>query len=221
MSTASFDPFRQHDAAYVLGSLSPEDRASFEDHLTDCAHCSRSVRELAGMPGLLAHVDIDAFSAPAPPQLPDTLLPRLLAEVRRTRRRRTSIGVAVAAAAAAVVAGITVAVPQIMDRPSQSGVAMTQVAANPLHARLTMDDVAWGTKLTLTCTYDAAVYAGSTPSYTLLVHTRDGRVEQVATWRAVPGKVTVLDAATAARSTDIASVEVRTTSGQPVLRLAG
>ena len=221
MSTASFDPFRQHDAAYVLGSLSPEDRAAYEDHLTECAECARSVRELAGMPGLLAHVDIAAFSEPAPPRLPDTLLPRLLAEVRRTRRRRTSIGVAVAAAAAAVVAGVTVAVPQLMARPSQTGVAMTQVQASPLHARVTMDNVAWGTKLTLTCTYDAPVYPGDVPSYTLLVHTKDGRTEQVATWRAVPDKTTVLDAATDARSADITSVEVRTVSGQPVLRLAG
>jgi hypothetical protein len=221
VSTASFDPFRQHDAAYVLGSLSPEDRAAFEDHLTECTDCALSVQELAGMPGLLAHVDIDAFSEPATPQLPDTLLPRLLAEVRRTRRRRTSIGVAVAAAAAAVVAGVTVAVPQIMDRPSQPGQAMTQVAATPLRARLTMDSVDWGTKLTLTCTYDAPVYPGEVPSYSLLVHTKGGRVEHVATWRAVPGKTTVLNAATAASPADITSVEVRTTSGQPVLRLAG
>ena len=220
MSTASFDPFRQHDAAYVLGSLSPEDRSAFEDHLTDCTHCARSVQELAGMPGLLAHVDVDALTAPAPPQLPDTLLPRLLAEVRRTRRRRTSIGVAVAAAAAAVVAGVTVAVPQIMDPPSRNGQAMTAVAASPLRARLTMDNVAWGTKLTLTCTYDAPVY-GYVPSYALLVHTKSGRTEQVATWRAVPDKTTVLNAATDARSSDITSVEVRTISGQPVLRLAG
>jgi hypothetical protein len=221
MSTASFDPFRQHDAAYVLGSLSPDDRSAFEDHLTECADCARSVQELAGMPGLLAHVDIDAFSEPAAPQVPDTLLPRLLAEVRRTRRRRTSIGVAVAAAAAAVVAGVTVAVPQIMDRPAQTGQSMTQVQASPLHARLTMENVAWGTRLTLTCTYDAPVYPGDVPSYTLLVHTKGGRTEQVATWRAVPGKTTVLNAATAARPAGITSVEVRTISGQPVLRLAG
>lgn len=221
MSTASFDPFRHHDAAYVLGSLSPEDRAEFEEHLSECPSCATSVRELAGMPGLLAHVDVDAFTEPEPAPVPDTLLPRLLTEVRRTRRRRMSIGVAVAAAAAAVVVGGTVAVPQILDRPSETGVAMAQVTRTPLQARLTMDNVAWGTKLTLTCTYDAPVYGGEVPSYALLIHTKDGRTEHVATWRAVPDKTTVLNAATEARPADIASVEVRTISGLPVLRLAG
>ena len=221
MSTASFDPFRHHDAAYVLGSLSPEERSEFEEHLTECRDCARSVREMAGIPGLLAHVDVDAFTEPAPAPVPDTLLPRLLSEVRRTRRRRISVGVAAAAAAAAVVVGGTIAVPQILDRPSQTGVAMTQVTRTPLAARLTMDNVAWGTKLTLTCTYDAPVYGGEVPSYALLIHTKDGRTEHVATWRAVPDRTTVLTAATEARPGDIASVEVRTISGQPVLRLAG
>jgi len=221
MSFMSFDPFRNYDAAYVLGSLSPDDRAAFEEHLADCQDCARSVRDLAGMPGLLAHVDVDAFTEPGPPPMPDTLLPRLLSEVRRTRRRRTSIGVAVAAAAAAVVAGVTVAVPQIFDRPTQTGVAMTQVQASPLRASLAMDNTAWGTKLTLSCTYDGPVYAGRVPTYTLLVHSRNGRTEHVATWRAVPGKTTVLSAATDVSAADIASVEVRTTGGEPVLRLAG
>jgi len=221
MSTVSFDPFRHHDAAYVLGSLSPEERAEFEEHLTECRDCARSVREMAGIPGLLAHVDVDAFTEPVPAAVPDTLLPRLLSEVRRTRRRRISVGVAAAAAAAAVVVGGTIAVPQILDRPSQTGVAMTQVTRTPLAARLTMDNVAWGTKLTLTCTYDAPVYGGHVPSYALLIHTKDGRTEHVATWRAVPDRTTVLTAATEARPGDIASVEVRTINGQPVLRLAG
>jgi len=221
MSTASFDPFRHHDAAYVLGSLSPEERSEFEEHLTECADCARSVREMAGIPGLLAHVDVDALAEPPPAPVPDTLLPHLLSEVRRTRRRRTSIGVAVAAAAAAVVAGVTVAVPQLVDRPTQSGVAMTQVQASPLRASLAMDTTAWGTKLTLSCTYDGPVYPGQVPTYSLLVHTKSGRVEHVATWRAVPDKTTVLSAATDVNAADIASVEVRTTDGQPVLRLAG
>ncbi len=221
MSTSSFDAFRHHDAAYVLGSLSPEDRAAFEEHLTECPECARSVRELAGIPGLLAHVDVDAFLEPSPPPVPDTLLPRLLAEVGRTRRRRRSVRVVVAAAAAAVVAGVSVAVPQILDRPTQTGVAMSQVQSTPLRASLAMDGTAWGTKLTLACTYAGPVYPGQVPTYTLLVHTRSGRTEHVATWRAVPDKTTVLNAATDARPGEIASVEVRTTSGQPVLRLAG
>ena len=47
--------------------------------------------------------------------------------------------------------------------------------------------------------------------------TRDGHSEQVGTWTAIDGRTMRLAAATAVPSTDIASVEVRTTSGRRVL----
>lgn len=48
------DEFATYDAAYVLGALSPEDRQAFEEHLQECDRCAAAVRELAGLPGLLA-----------------------------------------------------------------------------------------------------------------------------------------------------------------------
>lgn len=48
------DEFATYDAAYVLGALSPEDRQAFEQHLQECDRCAAAVRELAGLPGLLA-----------------------------------------------------------------------------------------------------------------------------------------------------------------------
>lgn len=54
------------DGAYVLGALSPTERLEFEEHLTRCDDCSRSVRELAGVPGLLAQVGPDDL-LPVPP----------------------------------------------------------------------------------------------------------------------------------------------------------
>ena len=45
------------DASYVLGALSPAERKEFEQHLAVCEGCARNVRELAGLPGLLARVD--------------------------------------------------------------------------------------------------------------------------------------------------------------------
>ena len=51
------------------------------------------------------------------------------------------------------------------------------------------------------------------------MHTRDGRSEQVATWKSLPGKTMRLAAATATSRADIASVEMRTASGDPVLEL--
>ncbi len=56
-------------------------------------------------------------------------------------------------------------------------------------------------------------------TYGLFVVNRDGSAEQVGTWSALDGRTMRLTAATAARRADIASVEVRTTDGRPVLKL--
>jgi anti-sigma factor RsiW len=61
--TSTADPFREWDAAYVLGALSVDDRRDFERHLQTCPHCARAVAEVAGMPGLLGALpDADALA---------------------------------------------------------------------------------------------------------------------------------------------------------------
>ncbi|MEV6626447.1 zf-HC2 domain-containing protein, partial [Amycolatopsis sp. NPDC051114] len=69
----SEDPFATFDAAYVLGALSPEDRQRFEQHLRMCDRCAASVRDMAGLPGLLARVDAPAVLPDAGPPPPDLL----------------------------------------------------------------------------------------------------------------------------------------------------
>ena len=80
-----------------------------------------------------------------------------------------------------------------------------------------MTSVAWGTRLELTCSYGVGrrgVRAcRRSATYAMFVRTREGRVEQVATWRSLPGRTMQLAAATAAARDDIASVEVRTPTG--------
>lgn len=223
----SHDAFSQYDGAYVLGALSPADRQAFEDHLTGCDTCRRAVSEIAGLPGLLSRLGPDQLdpegSDPGAGPVPDTLLPRLVAEVRRTqRRRRTWVGLA-AAAAVITVTSVGVGVAQQGSTPPEAGAptrVMAQVHQAQLSARLAMQDVAWGTRLSITCTYSGEPYPGvELPSYALVVHTRDGRTEKVATWRAVAGKPITVVAATASRRSEITSVEVRTTRGEPALRL--
>jgi hypothetical protein len=231
-------PFAHDDAAYVLGALSPAERVDFERHLPGCSECARAVRELAGLPGLLGRVAASVLERPpAEDPVPDTLLPALSREVRRARRRHTSVVAGLAAAAAAVIATVSVAAWQVggddgstPDVPGASagptGVVvgeMDPVGEVPVRASLTMEQVAWGTRLALTCTYDPDLVEYELPwevDYTLLVRTRDGRTEQVGSWRSVGGSTMRLMAATAASRDDIASVEVRTTDGRVVLRLA-
>lgn len=224
------DEFAHLDAAYVLGALGQEERRAYEKHLDQCPACGRSVREMAGMPALLAHVDESVFLAEKDDvPVPETLLPGLLREVRRARRRRMAW--AGAAAAAVIAVGGAVAWTQLggpgTDEPVSVSPAVTplpmeQVDQSVVRASIAMEEVAWGTKLELTCSYVASAdpyTSGETPAYLLTVQTRDGDWQQVATWKAVPGRTITVSAATAAAADDIASVEVRTLSGSPVLEL--
>ncbi len=224
------------DGAYVLGALSPTERLAFEKHLADCQECTRAVRELAGLPGLLGRVDLSVVEHPlvAVP-LPETLLPALSREVRRTRRRRGQVTAALTAAAVVLAVSASVAVSRLTDdqgpqaatrsttSPSASApIVMSPVGDVPLRASVSLDSVTWGTRLGLICTYDSGWVdqpLPEAPAYVLFVRTRDGRSEQVGTWLSSDGKTMRLSAATAASRADIAAVEVRTTSGRVLLKL--
>lgn len=216
------DAFAHDDAAYVLGALGPTERRAFEEHLAGCDACARSVRDLAGMPGLLARLDESAFAETDDlPPVPETLLPQLLRTVRRQRRRARLLAVAgiAAAAALAVVVGLLVRGGSDPAPPEARQEPMTQVDQNRLEASVTLQKVAWGTKIHLSCTYDEWG-EGSPPSYALVVHPRDGASQQVATWRAVPGRTTELEAATDVDRAKIAAVDVVVIgSGRKVLTL--
>jgi len=229
--------FAHLDGSYVLGALSPAERREFEEHLTGCEACARSVRELAGLPGLLARVEPGVLEdPPGEDPVPETLLPSLLSEVRRRRHRRvlTTSGLAAAAAVLVTVgAGVTVglanngstptATPSVTTSATPTGRPMVAVRDVGMQASLALQSVAWGTRLDLSCRYApaATVYGGEHPAaYSLVVHTRDGRSQQVATWRSIPGHTMQLSAATSTARANISSVEVHAAGGATVLRLA-
>ncbi len=226
--------------AYVLGALPPEERLAFERHLATCPSCSRAVREFAGLPGLLAQVPLDVVeSAPAPEPLPETLLPSLVREVRRGQRRRRLVTGLVAAAVVLAVGTASVVVATAVtgdDTPSATPTApartaasepMTAVDQDAVQANVSLTTVLWGTRLDLECSYVEPDVAGpgytesADTTYAMVVRSVDGDVEQVATWKALPGKTMHLTGATALTRDDIAAVEIRTADGRPVLELAG
>jgi anti-sigma factor RsiW len=216
--------FAHDDAAYVLGALSPVERLEFEKHLPTCDDCTRSVQELAGLPGLLGRVDPKVLEQPPTDEpVPSTLLPALSQEVERRGRRRTLV---VAAVAAAVVAVLAVGVPLVVnevgqdDAPSAAAPSaqpgtepgdvvtrpMAPVGDVPVEASLGLEQVKWGTRLLLTCTYEPQSVAYDLPpevDYTLFVRTRGGAAEQVGSWRSADGTTMHLAAATAADRADI------------------
>lgn len=217
------DRFATYDAPYVLGALSPRDRQEFELHLRDCADCARAVRELAGMPGLLSKVPPDLVPAGEPPDLPPaTLLPALLDKARRQQRRSrwTTIATSVTAAAACLVLAVVLTLGAVPtgERPvSIPTVTMSPVRDAPVWATIGLEDVEWGTKVNMHCMYEKK--ANWTGKYVLVVVDKHGEVERIGSWTVRPGKDAELQGATSWPVRDIASVEIRTTSGAAVLRM--
>jgi len=222
------DEFTLYDAAYVLGALSPADRREFEDHVRTCPACASSVAELAGLPGLMSRMSIDQLTA-EPEPVPETLLPALARIVRRKQaRRRLALGAAAAVAACLVIVGaVSITRPDPVDQPATSAqsspgsanLALTAVVPSPITANARLVDVAWGTRVELTCVYRVK---GSSPArqipYALVVIDRHGVAEQLTTWKAVPNsRLTVMGASSRVRR-DIAAVEVQTLGGLTILR---
>ncbi|UYM04377.1 anti-sigma factor family protein [Solicola gregarius] len=221
------DPFEQYDAAYVLGALAPGDRRDFERHLQTCDRCAQSVRELAGMPGIMAHANPLADEWPAPP-LPDTLLPRLLAIRDHERRRRTWAVrglVACAAAALVVVLAVVVTVSEDPDDGGSGGaagvneseLAFEPVVESPVHASGDLNAVDWGTRIDIDCTYDAG-NGYEERSYRLMVADESGVREQVAVWKVRPGQDVALTGSTDLAPAEIASIDIVTADGTSLLR---
>jgi hypothetical protein len=209
------------DAAYLLGALSPADRQAFETHLVDCSACQRSVRELAGVPGLMSKVQPEDFSSPQLPP-PPTLLATLTREVRRERTRRRWFVGAIAAAAAVTVLAIGFGVHEVMSSgPTQTAsVAMSPVTDTPVNARVQLNDKPWGTEIDLLCTYKASrAYPLAPTTYALVVTDRAGASRQLATWKVVPNGVSKVTGSIGWSRADIARVEIRTLDGSPILRL--
>jgi Putative zinc-finger len=220
-----------YDAAYLLGALTPQDRAEFEGHLETCAECRNSVNQLAGMPGLLSSVSPEnlMLGSSEEPPLPDTLLPKLLHEVQRTRFRRRWVGGAVGVAAAAAVA---VAVVFGVTGPSSSppgggssvaAQSMTKLVPQiPVKATFALTEKDWGTAMRVWCVYNGEVpgHQDERFTYTMIVTDKSGATQQIAAWSAKAGEPVVATAATSVPKSQIASVEIRGPSDIPLLQLS-
>jgi len=236
MSDPTPCPLAHSDAAYVLGALSPGERLEFERHLPTCASCRQSVAELAGMPGLLARVPIESVEDPvvADP-VPPTVLPALVARVRREQRRKTvllSLGAAAAIAAVALGAAalqstrdddrVPAATPTSASPTVAPAMPMTVVVDYGMEAKVSLTPVHWGTKLSVSCDYPEpeSGHGGHGYDYKLVVFTRDGHRQTAMSWYAEPGdSYEGMLGATSIELQDITRLEVQSERGNPILKL--
>lgn len=229
--TTGEDPFREWDAAYVLGSLDPADRRAFEDHLRTCGSCRAAVAELAGMPGLLRMVPPDEAAAlGGAPAAEVVELASVARAVHRDRRRRTAILTAAAAAllvlggVAGVLLGRPTGTPQATAPSSSAQVTALQlepVGTVAVSADLTLQEKGWGTRIDWECRYpsDTGPYAAA-PTYELVLVDDDGTSTVVATWTGGSTAARGLGASSSIVTDTIRRVEIRVQGSDAALAAA-
>jgi hypothetical protein len=191
------------DGAYVLGALSPAERAAYERHLATCSFCREAVADIAVLPGLLGRLGPDEFERLLQPDLQPAKparnrMPDLVTAAQRTRRKerkqtRVRVLSTVAAACLALVIGLGMVFVMGRDSgpttPVGPTVAMTPVAAEiPVSAKINLAVGPGGTKINLVCFYSKKGPDLKPYTIRLMAYGPDEEQEQIGSWVASPGK---------------------------------
>jgi hypothetical protein len=216
------DSFDYDDAAYVLGSLAPDERAAFEEHLSTCIACMARVREIEEIPALLSGIVADDLRGANEP-LPDTLLRGLLrkAGAQQRRQRRVITSLASIAAACLIALGVAVWPSSAPSKPTTAAWRpfVAVVAQSPVRATATLTAKAWGTAIELRCQYLSSENDRAF-SYRLVITDRRGHHHLGGDWTLPPGRDIRFPTGTSVPLAQIAKIEITLPSGTPILRLS-
>jgi hypothetical protein len=223
------DRYATWDAAYVLGSLSNDERREYEAHLENCPRCRAAIAELSGIPALLAQLDpeeVHGLDDEQPESPPPEVLTSLLDKMQSQRRRSRWVMIgSIAAAAAAVVAAVVISVlPGVLGSQSETPQAtgttleMAKVAQTPINATVTLNGFGWGTRIDMACTYGDWGRRDEPPqNLGMVVVGRDGSHAEVATWLGLSGATALPSANTPMQMNEIAAVQLVSTDNGEVL----
>jgi anti-sigma-K factor RskA len=223
------------DGAYVLGALSPAERAAYERHLASCSFCREAVADIAVLPGLLGRLDAAEFaqlldptlSTPAPERsrMPD--LVTAAQRMRRKERRRLRVRVLTTALAAAVVA-LIVGVGAMFwmygrvtpSPPAAPGpvVAMAPVDDDiPVSADVSLTGTSGGTKVNLVCVYRKNPEYRKSYTVRLVAYGPDNEADSMGSWVAAPGKEFSMSGVTHFPLGSLSRLELVRNDGQALL----
>ena len=216
------DRYMTWDAAYVLGSLTSNERREYEAHLATCKRCRAAVAELSGIPALLAMLDLEDVRAldegtPDTPPLRPEVLDSVLDKVRwRRRRSRWLMSAAVGVAAALLAVGLVIAIrPEIVGlenytpQETVQALDMNKVSETPINASISLTGFGWGTRIDMACTYGDWGQRDAPPqNLGMVVVGRDGSHTQVATWLGLSGATALPSATTPIQKDEIAAVQL-------------
>ncbi|WJK41999.1 zf-HC2 domain-containing protein [Solwaraspora sp. WMMA2056] len=220
--------YAHDDGAYVLGALSPSERAAYEHHLSGCPSCRQAVAEIAVLPGLLGRLDPAGFEQISDPPSAGPRLATLVTAAgqarrkgRRMRRWQTA-GATLAAAGLAIVVGFGVGwvgaggTPE--TNPGTQLTAMQPVASQlPIHAEVGLQKVANGTEVTMRCWWEPTNPDGEPMNFELVAYDRDGAKQRVGSWAVSPGAEIVFTGATRFAQTDLERLELVRADGSAIL----
>ncbi len=224
--TAEHELFAYDDAAYLLGALEPAERLAFERHLASCSICQQSVSELAGLPAVLERVDPATLDGLEPDPVPESLLPRLLAEVGRHRSRRTMRTAATGFLVACLLAAMAFGGLRYWSdthRPQTLVMQAISPDAAGIHATVRLLGDGTNTRIQLDCGYhstQAPDYPGSELSYRMVVFNRAGMARDLGSWSPQPNEDVELVRDSPWRKQALSRIEISNSSGEVVLRLS-
>jgi hypothetical protein len=217
--------FAYDDAAYLLGGLDPADRRAYEQHLASCPLCHGSVTELAGLPALLERVDPASLDTLDTDPMPESLLPKLLSEVSRQRRRRTLRIAATGFLAACLIAVLTVGGVSIWSNSHHPQVLVMQPVgpdADGVHATVRLLGDNADPRIQLDCGYlgNPNSEPSYEPSYQMVVFNRAGIKVNLGSWTPQAGEDVRLVRDSPWRRQALSRIEISTASGEVLLRLS-
>ena len=222
------------DGAYVLGALSPAERAAYERHLAGCSFCREAVADIAVLPGLLGRLDAAEFaklldptlSTPAPER---NRMPELVTAAQKTRRkerRRLRVRVlttALAAAVLALIVGVGAAFwmgGRTTSPPPTAGpmVAMTPIDEDiPVSADVSLTGTGGGTKVNLVCVYRRNPEYRKSYTVRLVAYGPDNQADSMGSWVAAPGKEFSMSGVTHFPLGSLSRLELVRNDGQALL----
>ena len=197
--------------AYVLDALEPDEQLRMQQHVQECPVCSLTVRELEGLPRLLAGVPAPGETpvAPVPSELAFERFRRSAAAAPPARKRHRRRWV-VAAAAAAVVGGTVVTGAVVSSGAPAPEVA--EAARGGVHVTATYVPAEQGTDVTVALD---GVPMGERCE--LVAVDRSGREETAGDWQVSYGGTYHWSGWVATEPEDVARWVIRTTDGRPLV----
>jgi len=204
----------------LLAQVSPADAAMLSMAVDNQAGHGESVTPIGGEAGLVDTGVLEAELVDAGP--PSSLLPKMIKEAARARRRRILVAVAgIAAAVIVVISGVAIASGLIPLRPeSPHRVAFSQVVPSAITAVADVIPGTDGTQIKVECVYaevDDPRPGGGHETYSIIVVDRAGRATEIKEWPATPNKLMRPSGMTPLQMSQIADLEIRESNSDEVL----